>query len=311
MILTVTCNPAVDVTYDVEDLTPGAVHRVDRVAERAGGKGVNVARVLHQLGQPVHALGLADAAFGSTVEALGVRSTFVVAMPRMRRTVVVRGQETTSLWEPGHPVDQSATEDLLALAAAELLTATTLVVSGSLPPGMPADLPARLAALARNAGVPVVLDLDDAALAHAVEVGGAILCPNTDELGRLVGADVDPVDAARSLSVRTGAPVVLTRGELGLLAAADGHCWSVAPPRRVSGNPTGAGDATAAGIALGLAQGWDWPTTLTHAVSLGAAAVLTPVAGEVDLDAYRAFLLDARPERVDTALPTPNAHIDR
>ena len=147
--------------------------------------------------------------------------------------------------------------------------------------------------------MPVVLDLDDDALAHAVEVGGAILCPNTDELARLVGAHSDPVDAARSLSIRTGAPVVLTRGELGLLAAADGACWTVAPPPGVSGNPTGAGDATAAGIALGLAHGWDWPTTLCHAVSLGAAAVLTPVAGEVDLGAYRSFVVAVRPERVD------------
>lgn len=299
MILTVTCNPALDVTYDVDEgLTPGAVHRVGRVSERAGGKGVNVARVLHQLGESVHALGLADADFSAAVAAHGVRASFLVAMPRVRRTVVVRGQETTSLWEPGHPVDESATAELLSLVAAELPSATALVVSGSLPPGVHADVPARLGALAREAGVPVVLDLDDDALAHAVEVGGAILCPNTDELARLVGADADPVDAALSLSSRTGAPVVLTRGELGLLAAADGDCWTVAPPRRVAGNPTGAGDATAAGIALGLAHDWDWPTTLTHAVSLGAAAVLAPVAGEVDLDAYRAFLLDVRPERV-------------
>ena len=63
MILTVTCNPAVDVTYDVDRLVPGAVHRVSRVRQRLGGKGVNVARVLHQLGEPVHALGLGDAGF--------------------------------------------------------------------------------------------------------------------------------------------------------------------------------------------------------------------------------------------------------
>ena len=300
MILTVTCNPALDVTYDVDRaLTPGAVHRVGRVTERAGGKGVNVARVLHQLGESVHALGLADAGFDAALAEFGLRSSFLATMPRVRRTVVVRGQETTSLWEPGHPVGESAATELLALVAAELPSATVLVVSGSLPPGLSAEVPARLAALAHSAGVPVVLDLDDDALAHAVEIGGAILCPNTDELARLVGADADPVDAAMSLAGRTGAPVVLTLGELGLMAAADGECWAVAPPRRVHGNPTGAGDATAAGIALGLAHRWDWPTTLTHAVSLGAAAVLTPVAGEVDLDAYRAFLLDVRPELVE------------
>ena len=120
----------------------------DASTERAGGKGVNVARVLQQLGEPVHALGLADVEFAAEVEALGVPATFLAAMPRVRRTVVVRGSETTSLWEPGLPVSELVTSQLVALVATELRSADALVVSGSLPPGLHADVPSRLGVLA-------------------------------------------------------------------------------------------------------------------------------------------------------------------
>ena len=172
-----------------------------------------------------------------------------------------------------------------------LATARALVVSGSLPPGLAAELPSRLAGLAREAGVPVLLDVDDAALVAAVDGGGAVLAPNTDELARLLGepVGVDPAAAVHRLARRTGAAVVLTRGERGVLAVDGDRCWTASLPA-VRGNPTGAGDATAAGIARGLARGDAWPDVLRHAVALGAAAVLTPAAGEIDRDAYESFV---------------------
>ena len=292
MILTVTCNPAVDVTYRVDRLQPGQVHRVREVATRPGGKGVNVARVLHQLGEPTSATGLADPFFGATVEALGVSAAFVPALPGVRRTLVVHGdRETTSLWEPGAgPTDPTSAAVLLVEQVTALLTdASALVVSGSLPPGVDPALPAGLAAVANAAGIPVILDLDDAALRAAADGSGAVLVPNREELARLVGAtgDVDVVAAAREISRRSGAPVVATLGVDGMLALAPEWCWHARPAERVAGNPTGAGDAGAAAIARGLMRRDPWPDVLADAVALSAAAVAAPVAGEVDLDHYR------------------------
>lgn len=289
MILTVTCNPAVDVTYELDRLVPGAVHRVGRVRHRLGGKGVNAARVLHTLGEPVHAVGLGDATFGRRLTAEGVPATFVEAMPEVRRTLVVHAGETTSLWEPGPAVTPEA-GDRLAVVVAELLReARALVVSGSLPPGLPADLPVRLAALARERGVPALLDVDDDALAAAARNGGAVLTPNADELEGLMGEVREPVVAVRALASATGAPVVHTRGADGVLVVDGDECWS-ARLTAVRGNPTGAGDAVAAGIARGLARKEPWPDLLRHAVALGAAAVLAPGAGEVDVATYQDFL---------------------
>ena len=286
VIVTVTCNPALDVTYDVDRLSPGEVHRVRAVHERPGGKGVNVARVLTQLGVPTIATGLDDGTFGALVAASGVPAGFVAGLDRVRRTLVITGETTTSLWEPGGPVVPGAADALVEVVVALLDGAGALVVSGSLPPGLDAGLPARLAVAARDAGVPAVLDLDDAALGRALECGGAVLTPNADELGRLLGGPVaDLPEAARSLAVRNAAPVVLTLGARGILASDGEHCWhAVTEP--VDGNPTGAGDSVAAGLARGLAGGVAWPDLVADAACLGAAAVLTPIAGEVDLPTY-------------------------
>src|SRR5690349_8985145 len=106
MILTVTPNAALDVTYQVDSLTPYATHRVSQVAERAGGKGVNVARVLHSLGEPVLATGLAGGPTGVRLRELlaadTVAEAFLPVAGNARRTVVVADRaDATGFWEPG------------------------------------------------------------------------------------------------------------------------------------------------------------------------------------------------------------------
>jgi fructose-1-phosphate kinase PfkB-like protein len=92
--------------------------------------------------------------------------------------------------------------------------------------------------------------------------------------------------------------VVVTLGAEGMVACTDGHAWSARPVDAVRGNPTGAGDAAAAAVAACLAapEPVDWPTVLREAVALSAAAVLRPVAGEVDLEAYRRWRTEVRVE---------------
>jgi len=302
MIITVTLNPAVDMTYRVDALAVGGVHRVREVQERPGGKGVNVSRVLTQLGESTLAIGPGDRTFETLLTGFGVRSFFPPLLPRVRRTLVVHGNESTSLWEPGPLVYDGAQALLEELVSAHLPDASALVVSGSLAGGLSPELPARLGRLAADAGLPVVLDLDNEPLRAAAATGGGVLMPNADELGRLLGTDAfsDVAAAARGLAARTGAPVVVTLGADGLLAATGEECWWARPPKTVDGNPTGAGDATAAGVARGLAHGLSWPEILAQAVALGAAAVLTPVAGEVDLEAYRRWATQVAVETVDS-----------
>jgi len=96
MIVTVTLNPADDVTYEVASMNPGDEHRVSRVRRRPGAKGVNVAAALAQIGEPVVATGLADEEFANHAEELGLRTAFVHGLPRVRRTVAVVEPERRS-----------------------------------------------------------------------------------------------------------------------------------------------------------------------------------------------------------------------
>lgn len=299
LILTVTPNPALDVTYRLDRLSPGTVHRVDEVAEHAGGKGVNVARVLNRLGRRCEALVIGSGATADRIAAeLGAEGVRVTLLGRMevRRTLVVQGDDgtTTSLWEPGTaPEDpEAAGFALLAEVEQHLGGLGALTVSGSLPPGMAADLPARIAGMAAARDVPVVLDVDGAALTAAVAAGHAVITPNTDELERLTGrrpgSAPEVVALAEDLTACGVPMVVATLGADGLVVSRRGTAsvhGRLAEP--VTGNPTGAGDAVCAAVAASLAEAGsvaevDLPDLARSAVATGAAAVLRPVAGEVD-----------------------------
>ncbi|KAA0022393.1 1-phosphofructokinase family hexose kinase [Antrihabitans cavernicola] len=274
MILTVTLNPAYDVTYRVERLIPGEVHRVSSVEERHGGKGVNVSRVLTQLGIPTCVMGFADASFANTV---GLPHDLVPALPHVRRTVVIHADTATSFWEPGPVAAAGSAHALLDRLTARLPSATGVVISGSLPGGIDSDLPARIARVAVDAGLPVVCDLDGDALRCAADVSGVVLMPNSDEFGRL-GRSVEDLIAG---GVRA---VVATAGPEGMTVTTVEGAWSANVPEPLTGNATGAGDAAAAAVITGLAAGVSWPSLLVDAVATAAAAVVRPVAGEIDLD---------------------------
>lgn len=299
MILTVTLNAALDVTYRVPALVPGRTHRVTEVAERPGGKGVNVARVLHALGEPVVATGLAGGACGERIRSLlaaeGVRDAFVAIAGESRRTVVVAdGAGATGLWEPGPTVRAEEWSAFLRRFAALARVARVVVLSGSLPPGVPPDGYAVLVDLTRSAGAQTVLDADGAALRHGLAAGPDLVKPNAEELAGLVGRPVGAADGTdvvkavgevRSLGAREA---VASLGSAGLVAAtADGVVRRAFLPEPVAGNPTGAGDACVAALARGMSHRHPWTDRLRDAVALSAAAVVAPVAGSVHLPDYR------------------------
>lgn len=282
-ILTVTPNPAYDVTYVVPRVEPGRVHRVTEVRERPGGKGINVARVLARIGETVRAMGFADEAFAAALDEEGVAHDLVRALPRVRRTLVVQGAETTSFWEPGHDLAAGAEDDLMRRVEARLSGARGLVVSGSLPSGADATLPARLARVAVGAGVPVIVDADGDALRHAARVPGVVLMPNIDEVQLLTDGSPGWLDACRTLVCSGVRAVLATRGVEGITAVTTDGSWNATPGERLDGNPTGAGDAAAAAAIANLVRDpVDWPALLADAVATSGGAVVAPVAGEIE-----------------------------
>ncbi|MDD9377217.1 1-phosphofructokinase family hexose kinase [Streptomyces sp. ZAF1911] len=295
MILTVTLNTALDVTYRVPRLLAHASHRVTEVTERPGGKGLNVARVLAAIGHEVTATGFAGGPTGHLVRELlasaspGVRDELVPCAGTTRRTLAVVDEasgDTTQFNEPG-PLITAAEWSVFLSRYEALLTggARAVALCGSLPPGVPVGAYATLVRAARAAGVPVLLDTSGEALRRGVAARPDVIKPNAAELAELTGSR-DPLPATRDARRRGAHAVVTSLGPAGLLAATALGTWRAAPPRTLTGNPTGAGDSAVAGLLSALTEGLAWPDRLTRAVALSAATVTSPTAGAFDPHTY-------------------------
>ncbi|MER7950957.1 1-phosphofructokinase family hexose kinase [Streptomyces sp. NPDC096079] len=296
MILTVTLNTALDLTYRVPALVPHASHRITQVIERPGGKGLNVARVLAALGYETVATGFAGGATGATLRDLlaetPVRDELVETAGPTRRTVAVvdtASGDTTQLNEPGPTVTAAEWTGFRTRFTRLLDGAAAVALCGSLPPGIHVGAYAELVRLARTAGVPVLLDTSGEPLRRGIAARPDLVKPNAEELAQLTGAR-EPHRATRDARRRGAHAVISSLGPEGLLAATPEGLWRATPPAAVKGNPTGAGDSAVAGLLSGLVDKTPWPDRLTRAVALSAATVLSPVAGEFDPTAYEDLL---------------------
>ena len=299
MILTVTLNTALDITYRVRSLRPHASHRVSEVAERPGGKGLNVGRVLAALGHDVTVTGFAGGATGDTVrERLAglprVRDALVPVAGATRRTIAVVDAttgDTTQLNEPGPQIAPAEWSAFLETYERLLESASAVALCGSLPPGVPVGAYAQLVRTARALAVPVLLDTSGEPLRRGVAARPDIVKPNAEELAELTGSH-EPLQAARNARRRGAHAVVASLGPRGLLAhTPDGH-WRATPPAPARGNPTGAGDSAVAGLLSGLVERMPWPDRLARAVALSAATVAAPTAGDFDLPCYERLLTE-------------------
>ena len=210
-----------------------------------------------------------------------------VASPTRSSVAIVDDSSglTTIFNETGAPLTTDEWTALLDAAERLAVPATCLVASGSLPPDAPADLYARLAGIAAARGIPSIIDAIGPALLLAASAGATVLKPNRRELAETTG-ESDPVAGATRLLERGARLVIVSLGEEGMIAvAADdpGRLVGARLPQPLRGNATGAGDAAVAAVASCLAAGiTDAQAILSRATAWSAAAVLAPLAGELD-----------------------------
>jgi tagatose 6-phosphate kinase len=257
-----------------------------------------VAQTLRALGSDTMVVGLAGGVTGDAVRAAltgaGVPARFAGIAGETRRTFAVvdtRRHDTALFNEPGPAISPPEWAAFSVMYEKALADSSAVVLTGSVPPGLPQDSYAGLAARAGAAGVPVVLDAEGPALLHGAAQRPAIVKPNLAELERTVGRSLRGpggagrgriAEAARELMAAGARAVVVSLGSDGLLAVTGDGSWHAAPPGPVAGNPTGAGDAVVAGLAHGLAFGTPWPERLRQAAALGTATAAAPAAGRFD-----------------------------
>ncbi|MGB3481735.1 MAG: 1-phosphofructokinase family hexose kinase [Mycobacterium sp.] len=298
MIVTVTANPSVDRTVTLPaPLTRGAVQRIRSASSEPGGKGVNVARALTLAG--VDALALLPAAdhdpFIAALAGLGVPYATVPTTGAVRTNLAITENDgtTTKLNEPGATLDATTLTSLTEAILERAATADWVVLSGSLPPGVPNSWYADIVAALRGQRCRIAVDTSEEpllALAAAFHRAAPdLIKPNADELASLTGksavdlesavAHGDPgpvVCAAADLIDRGVGAVLATLGAAGAVLVDNTGAWLATPPPITPRSTVGAGDSSLAGYLRADVAGAQAPHRLQMAVGYGTAAAGLP-----------------------------------
>src|ERR1044072_1602628 len=272
MILSVTLNPSVDHALFVEKLKIGDTNRVQRTERDAGGKGVNLSRVVAELGAKTLATGFLGGGPGAYVRGVldkqGVAHCFIDVDEDTRINFSVEdGSENppTTFNERGPFVDQRHMDALIAKIEELLPEVRWMCVGGSLPPGVLPDIYKRLVELGRRNGVRVALDADGAPLKLGLEAGPDFVKPNAKEASRLLGHEIDsPSDAVKAAMTlreslaKSGATdpiVVISLGEDGAVMSCTSGAFRGESPEVESRSTIGSGDSLIAGMLWAIEEG--------------------------------------------------------
>ncbi|GIP23452.1 1-phosphofructokinase family hexose kinase [Paenibacillus sp. J22TS3] len=316
-ILTVTLNAAIDKTYYMNGWSEGEVMRALEVKSRAGGKGINVARVLHQLGQgQVTVTGFAAGYNGQFIMQAarqdGLIPDFITVNGESRLCLNFMNKQdysSTEVLEPGPLITLDDEEAMKKKFAGLAQAADLVIISGSVPKGCRPQLYTELISLAKSSGTEVFLDASGQPLVEGMKAAPALIKPNEDEINAWLcqtsggnaeaAASNEPkartaqhyAEAAQLMVTRTGiSRVIVTMGAQGALAAAGGRLYRIRIPRVEAVNPVGSGDAFVAGYAYGYVRDWPEEECLRSAAAAGSANALNPEAGCLTLSDYEHLL---------------------
>jgi 6-phosphofructokinase 2 len=289
-VLTVTLNPALDISSTVDVVRPDMKLRCSTPRIDPGGGGVNVSRAMAKLGAPNRAFIATGGAAGETLLARlqreGVETiTFDIAGDT-RQSFAIRELESGRQYRfilPGPDWSPAMFDACLETLGSHIERESIVVVSGSFPPGLPPDSASRVCELAEARGARVLLDTSGPALRgllNATAGPGRVIVINKDEAERIACGDVN-VPGAASLAhrlVNEGRAVaaIITIGAAGAVAATTDGVWHVTPPDAPVISKVGAGDSFAAGYVIALSAGQPNEAALQYAMAAATSAVTTP-----------------------------------
>lgn len=312
MILTITMNPSIDMSYPIETLTIDGVTRVQNVSKTAGGKGLNVSRVLHQMGADLVASGLLGGHFGafikSELDKQGIKHQFGEIDGETRNSIALLhdGGKQTEVLESGPEISEREARDFLATYE-ELLDSCSLVtMSGSLPRGLDVSFYSQLTEMAHARGVRVLLDTSGAALQASVQgdVKPDLIKPNETEVSALIDQKLNLSNISvlkNQLSSGDLADIkwiVISLGADGALAKYDNTFYRVRIPSLDVVNPVGSGDSTIAGFALAMDQGNSPVDILKTGMVTGMLNALEETTGSVNPERFDEFFKQVEVEEI-------------
>jgi 6-phosphofructokinase 2 len=286
MIATVTLNPSLDRTVTVDELVLDEANRWTSLRRDPGGKGINVSRVIHELGGKTVAYGFMGGIDGETLRHLlrhqGVPFDFTPITGEIRSNFIIDDLDTcrqTRIDAPGPQIMRHELQKLVQKVKHIIPKPDYLVLAGSVPPAVPDDIYRQLIESAKNNGIKTVLDSDDTWLQEGIKARPNVIKPNVHEAEELLNthlrSETAIVRAVGQLVDRGIEIAVISRGKQGLIASNGKQVIRAVPPEVEVCSTVGAGDSTLAALVLKLNQGVGLEDACRWATAAGTAATLT------------------------------------
>lgn len=293
MILTVTLNPTVDISYYIPSLTPGEVIRVQEKAEHAGGKGINVAKIAKLLKQNVIATGFLGGSNGdyinSTLIKAGIISSFVMVDDETRTCISVNdilSGKQTELLEAGSLATEEMQDEFVEHYCQLLNDCEYVVLAGSVPPGIDTSFYPKLIKLAKSAKKFVVLDTSDKLLKAAIDLCPEdidVIKPNRDELSVCLGRKIktleETIAAAKEIQAKGIKTVIVSLGKDGAVFIMENEVYRGTTPDIKIVNTVGCGDSLVAGYVTGIMRKYSIEDRIKLAMAVSTANALSKEIG--------------------------------
>jgi 6-phosphofructokinase 2 len=284
MIYTITLNPALDRTIWIEKVRDDVSNRIIEEKSFAGGKSIDVSKVLKNLGEDSAALGFVGGFAGKELEGRlandGIQTEFIRVSGETRINIIIHEIETgKQLAFNARGPEIRASELMELIERLERLPCGDIVaIGGSLPLGVSPEICRKIVMLVKRCQSTVVLDVDGEALKAGIKARPDIIKPNIHELSELVGRELTEMDEIRSAAReinRNGVRIVLvSMGARGILLVSEGEEYLAVPPEVDVRSTIGAGDSSVAGFISGLVQKKSLKECLVYAAAAGTATTL-------------------------------------
>lgn len=291
MILTITLNPSIDIRYNISHFEVGNVHRAQVCEKTAGGKGLNVARVIKKAGCEVLTTGLLGGKLGEDLaEKLnhqGIKNDFEMIEEETRNCInILHDGMSSEVLESGPCIKPAEWESFKVKFAKLAETYKLITASGSLPAGLSSDSYCQLIDIAKEKGCRFLLDTSGEALAQGIKSAPYFIKPNSEELEKLTGKTITSLDdvirEAEKINKSGVELVAVTLGGDGAVLITKDNVFTAKIPKVEVLNTVGCGDSFVAGFAAGLDKNLSVPEAFRLAVACSMSNAMLPDTGNID-----------------------------
>ncbi|SDJ86915.1 1-phosphofructokinase [Natronincola ferrireducens] len=309
MILTITLNPAIDISYYVNELKLDNVNRCDKYIKTAGGKGINVTKVLRNLNCNVMATGFLGGSSGEFIKnelkKRKVDLRFVDIAGETRNCIaIVSQQQQTEILESGPFITEKEETNFIETLKDNLDKYPIQVVtaSGSIPKGLSSSYYTKLIKISNERGIKFLLDTSGIYLHKAIEASPYLIKPNISELEGFYGKKIDSleklINVMEELRVYNIQIIVVSLGKEGCIALCDNEVYKVTVPQIKLKNPVGSGDAMVAGMGKGIENKHSYEEILKIGSTCGTLNAMNEETGAINIKEFQDIYNKIKVEKI-------------